>query len=212
MFAWGPALRAGKRRTVPVLVNGAERLVDSHDIVAWADRSARDRGLYPDDVRAEVESLEATFDRKVGPAARRLAYHALMTDASAIRNLFSRIGPRWEIAVARVALPVMAGMIKRGLKIDASGVARSRETLAPVLADVEARVEKSGGPWLFGDRFTAADITFAALMTPLVAPPELAAKLGTAVDVSAPVRDLIERHRATPAGRFVLRAYAQERS
>ena len=85
MFAWGPALRAGRRRTVPVLVADDEVLTESHDILAWVHRRAPDAALYPDDIASEVEELEAMFDEKVGPAARRLAYHALMKDPSAIR-------------------------------------------------------------------------------------------------------------------------------
>lgn len=212
MFAWAPALRAGRRRTVPVLVLEDEVVADSHDILLRAHRFAPELGLYPDDITANVTELETVFDRKVGPAARRLAYAALMRDGNdPIRALFSVSGPRWEVAAARVALPAMVQMMKRGLKIDDEGVARSEESLAKVLRELEVQLEKSGGPWLFGARFTAADLTFASLFGPLAAPPEIEIRIGPCLTLDGPARGLIERYRDTIAGRFVLSAYAKER-
>jgi glutathione S-transferase len=216
MFAWGPALRRGRSRTVPVLVADDEVLAESHDILAWVHRRAPEVDLYPTDIAGDVEQLEDVFDRKVGPAARRLAYHALMKDRGAVQNLFVNRAPAWEIAATRTMMPIMLRMmkrgLKRGLKIDDAGAARSETQLAPVLADVESRLEKTGGPWLFGDRFTAADVTFASLMTPLVVPPSFAdAHLCPRMLESEPARSMVARHRETAAGRFVLRAYEKER-
>jgi glutathione S-transferase len=213
MFAWGPALRAGRKRTVPVLATDDEVLTDSHDILGWVHRRAPEIDLYPDGIASDVEQLESTFDKKVGPAARRLAYHALLKDPRVVRDLFVHRAPAWQRAATRAAMPIMIRMIKGGLKIDDAGVARSESQLAPVLADVESRLEKSGGPWLFGDRFTAADLTFASLMTPLVVPPSFAeARLCPSMLESEPARSLVAHHRETRAGRFVLRAYEELRA
>lgn len=213
MFAWGPALRAGRSKTVPVLVADDEVLTESHEILAWVHRRAPDLELYPEDIAADVETLEAVFDKKVGPAARRLAYHALMKDDGTVRDLFLQRAPDWEKTATRALMPVMLQMMKRGLKIDDDGAARSEAQLAPVLADVASRLEKSGGRWLFGDRFTAADLTFASLMTPLVAPPWFAdAFLCPRMLESEHARSMVARHRETVAGAFVLRAYEKERA
>jgi glutathione S-transferase len=213
MFAWVPALRAGKKKTVPILVTDEEVLTDSHDILTWVARRAPDANLYPTDIASDVERLESLFDKKVGPAARRLGYHALMKDPSAIRDLFSTRAPRWERAATGALLPMMLRMMKRGLKIDDAGATRSEAQLATALADVEAQLEKSGGPWLFGDRFTAADLTLASLMTPLIVPPSFAdAHLCESMLTSEPARSMVARHRETPAGRLVMRAYERERT
>ena len=206
-------MRAGRRRTVPVLVADDEVLTESHDILAWVHRRAPDAALYPDDIASEVEELEAMFDEKVGPAARRLAYHALMKDPSAIRDLFMNRAPAWERAATRAFMPVMIRMMKRGLKIDDAGAARSEAQLTAAFATIEARLAKSGGPWLFGDRFTASDLTLASLMTPLIVPQSFAdAHLCASMLASGPARAMVARHRETPAGRLVLRAYEKERS
>jgi glutathione S-transferase len=213
MFAWAPALRAGRRQTVPVLVAGGEAFKDSHEILAWVDRRAPNAGLYPKDIAGDVAELESLFDRKVGPAARRLAYHALMKDPRAVRDLFLREARPWEAAATRALLPVMLRMVKRGLKIDDAGAARSETQLASALEEVEQRLAKSGGPWLFGERFTAADLTFASLMAPLIAPPAFAdAHFPPSIIQTGAARTMVERHRETNAGRFVLRAYEEERA
>lgn len=213
MFAWAPALRAGRSRTVPILVIDEERLTDSHAIVAHVHRRAPAVGLYPEGIAREVEALEARFDDKLGPAARRLAYHALMTEPRIVRELFVLEASRIEALATRALLPIMIGMMRRGLKIDDAGATRSEKQIAPVLDDVAARLAKSGGPWLFGDRFTAADLTLASLMTPLTVPPSFTDKhlCKSMMDVDAP-RALVERYRETDAGRFTLRAYETERA
>lgn len=213
MFAWGPALRAGRGKTVPVLVADDEVLTESHDILAWVDRRVPDAALYPKDIASEAEALEAMFDKKIGPAARRLAYHALMKDPAAIRDLFVARAPAWERIATRALMPVMIGMMKKGLKIDDDGAARSEKQLAEAFAEIDVRLDASGGPWLFGDRFTAADITLAALMTPLVVPDSFAdAHLCASMLTSEPARSMVARHRETRVGRLVLAAYEKERA
>lgn len=210
MFAWAPALRAGRRRTVPVLRAGTEVHADSHAIVLFSHVRAPQAGLYPDDVARDVETLEARLDTRLGPAARRIAYAWAMPHRDVVARLFFREGPRLEIAAARAALPAMIALMKRGLRIDAAGVARSEAALAEVEGEIARRLE-AGGPWLFGDRFTAADLTLAALAAPLVAPPELDGRLGSLAEMPADMRAQVERRRATPLGRLALRAYREER-
>jgi glutathione S-transferase len=214
MLAWAAALRAGGKRTVPVLVASPDAepqaLTDSHDILRFAHARAPDAGLYPDDIAEEVEALEAELDRKLGPAMRRIAYSYLLADREALRSLFSTGAPKWESRTARVALPLMSATIKKGLKVDEDGVARSEKALAELLANVAQRLA-DGRRWLFGDRFTAADLTFSALSIPLVAPPQLEARLGVFEGLPASMRARIDRYRATPAGKLAMRAYEVER-
>lgn len=210
MFAWAPALRAGGRRTVPVLVADGEVHADSHAILRYAHQRSPGAGLYPDDVASEVEALEARFDRKLGPAARRIAYYHALPHRDALETFFLREAPAWERGMAKIALPLMIRMMRRGLRIDESGVARSEAALAEVIGEIEQRLA-DGRQWLFGDRFTAADLTLAALSTPLLAPPPMERWLGPYDRLPAPMRERIERHRATAAGRLALRAYDEQR-
>ncbi len=212
MFHYLGVKRAGAGRTVPVLVHEGRVLSDSTDICKHVDALApADRKLYPTEpaLRAEAERLEDLFDEKLGPATRRIAYfHVLADRAQAIS--FVRIGaPAWEGLVLRVAAPLVFGLLQRGLKVDAAGVERSRASLDKVLAEVEGLLA-DGRRFLVGDRFTIADLTFASLAAPVIAPPEYGFPLP--MDAAPPaLRAEVESFRARPAGAFALRMYREHR-
>jgi glutathione S-transferase len=65
--------------------------------------------------------------------------------------------------------------------------------------------------YLTGDRFTAADLTFAAPATPVVQPELWRRLLPDGVATPASAQPLIEAFRAHPAGRFALGLCDQER-
>ena len=77
--------------------------------------------------------------------------------------------------------------------------------LAPQAAESERR------SWLFGDHFSAADLTFAALASPLLAPPEAGFTFPPATLLPTEVTALRERLLATRAGRHAIQCYADHR-
>jgi glutathione S-transferase len=206
--------RAGGRRTVPVLVTPTGTLADSTDILRWVDRRApRSASLYPDDAagRATVEALEDDFDRGLGPATRRVGYFHLLADPPAARRFVAAsFGPAARVAL-RVAFPAMAALMRRGMRIDAAGAARSLARIESTFDAVEARLA-GGARYLVDDRFTAADLTFAALAAPVLLPPEYGAPFPPLDEVPSSFRDLVARLRAHPAGVFARRVYRDHRA
>jgi glutathione S-transferase len=222
LFSWAATFGAGGKRTVPVLVTPRDGVLsDSTDILRWADAQAAAAAppagggappplLPPGD--AEVARLEELFDLRLGPAARRLAYADLVPDTALLRGLLAGAGTPLEARLVPLVFPLLRAGIVKGLKVDATGVARSEKALAEVLAEVE-RLLADGRPFLAGARFSGADLTFAALLSPLLWP-DVLAQLGAGPPFSAlpaPLRARIERLRATPAGRHGLRMYAEWR-
>jgi glutathione S-transferase len=80
-----------------------------------------------------------------------------------------------------------------------------------VFQEVAVRLA-DGRRFLVDDRFTAADLTFAALAAPVLFPAECRAVHPTLDEVPAAMREEILRLRDTDAGRFALRLFAQERA
>lgn len=206
-------LGSGAKRTVPALVLPGRVLTESNDILHFADEQlALERRLFPEDAaaRAEVEALVADFDRGLGPSIRRWLYFHLLPDRAVASELLTSTGPRWERSLVWALFPVMRALMRRGMKVDAAGAARSWQRVAATFDAVDARLA-DGRRYLVGDRFSAADLTFAALASVLVGPKERGFPVpdgGTRIPAIAAE---IAAAKARPCGRFIARIYAEER-
>jgi glutathione S-transferase len=205
------ATRRGAGGTVPVFIQGALRLTDSSAILRHAD-SLHAGLLYPPDatLRKEVTALEESFDRDLGPHVRRWAYTHLLAQKALLRDLWSRGVPKHEARWLPLVLPIGRKLLRRAYQVTPAGSARSIARIRGMFADVDARL-KDGRRFLAGDRFSAADLTFAALAAPLVFAPECRAAMPALEQVPAAMRADVVELRATAAGQFVLRLYATER-
>jgi len=199
-------------RTVPVLLTHGSVLKSSNEILRWCDaRSLEGEHLYPNEPsdRREVEELEAHFDAKLGPATRRWAYSFLLPDRKRSIEVLGTGIPAGERALFVKMFPLIARAMRRGMGITPDGAARSLDRVRAIFAEVSSRLS-DGRRYLIGSRFTAADLTFAALAIPAVAPPQFA-WLPPWDTLPAAMRAEMQAFRATPAGEFALRVYREER-
>jgi glutathione S-transferase len=206
----GPAIRrAGGRRTAPALVTAEGVLSDSTDILRYLDgRLPQGRRFFPN---AESEALEARFDDTVGPHTRRFAYHHMLGRRGLTLPLMQHGVPRFEAAVLWLLYPLLAKMMRRGMRIDEAGAARSRATLEAEVAFVNGLLA-DGRPYLAGAAFSAADLTFAALFAPVLCVPEYAWPLPPIEALPPVLQEDVRRWRESPAGQHVLRVYATARA
>lgn len=198
--------------TVPVLLHGDNRFTDSTDILMYADKSCGGNVLYPRDAaqRAETEALEEKFDTELGPNIRRWAYAQILSHTRLLRSLWSRDVPRLEGHVIKLIAPLTRPLVRRAYKITPESAQRSLDRVQSLFQEIGNRL-RDGRTFLVGERFTAADLTFAALAAPMVFPVECRAVQPTLDEVPPEMREVILRMRETDAGRFVLRLFAQER-
>jgi len=201
----------GAKRTVPVVVSEGTRITDSTEIVAWAD-SRRPGTLLPEEpaARAEALALEDELDNTLGPATRRWAYFYLLPRRD-LDHVLTRGVPRWQKLALKVTRPIAVGMMKRSLKIDAAGAERSRQKIEETFALV-SELLGDGRRYLVGNRFSVADLTFAALAAPVLLPREHPFGPPPLDEFPPAARAQIEAWRATRAGQFALRIYADHRS
>jgi glutathione S-transferase len=211
-FSWPATYGAGGGRTVPVLVTPGEVVGDSTAILRWVDGASHAPPLFPDgDAGREVAAWENELDRRLGPATRRIVYFHMMQEPGHAERLLASAGGRWQKRALRLAYPIVRRLIVMGLNISPASAERSRAVVDELFARVGATLA-DGRRYLVGDRLTAADLTFAALAVPVIVPDELAGVLPARDQVPAAVLELIGRYRATPAGAFALRLYAEERA
>ncbi len=198
--------------SVPILVHGTCRLIDSTAILVHADAVCGGNLLYPSDaaLRREVEALEERFDTQLGPHTRRWAYEQLLPDAKLIRSLWLHQAPRLEARFLSVIMPLARYLVRAGYRITPDSARRSLDRVQDVFREVERQLS-DGRLFLTGEHFTAADLTFAALAARVLFPAECRAVLPSLNAVPVPMRDEVLRLRATAAGQFALRLFSQER-
>jgi glutathione S-transferase len=207
------ARRAGGGSTVPVLVADGSVLSESAEIVDYADsRTAADRRLYPadPDAAAEVRALERELDESLGPDGRLWMYHSLRGNRD-VAGRYALTGvPAWERRAFPVFYPLMARVIDRLLKITPEAAEEAERSVRATFDAVAARMD-DGRPYLMGDRFTAADLTFSALAASVLMPPEYGVPLPQPDELPPAMAATIRELRAHPAGEHALRMFREER-
>ena len=204
---------AGGRRTVPVFVSSAgEVLAESRDILRWADIHLEpERRLYPDgDLGHDAGALEGWLDRGLGPDGRLWLYHETLPVVQHLQPWALAGIPRWERAVFRTSRPMVGIAIRRYLGVDASSAAAARDRIDRVFDDVAERLS-DGRRFLLGERFTAADLTFAALSAPMLLPARYGSPLPPPDVMPDAFTGEVRRLRRHPAGAFADRLYREER-
>jgi glutathione S-transferase len=204
---------SGGGKTVPVLVTPDGVISESEDIVEYADRRAPgDRRLIPEDPdeAAEVRALQREYDERLGPHGRRWMYDCLRGNRDVVMKYATTGVPSWERRVLPLAYPLMAKMIDRVLDIEPQTVAQSEREFRAVLDEAGERLA-DGRRYLVGDRFTAADLAFAALCAPVVIPPQYSVPLPRPDELPAVMRDAVLELREHPAGAHALEMFRTER-
>jgi glutathione S-transferase len=213
IFHWLAVRRAGGGKTAPVLVWGDRVLADSADILAAADAQApADRRLFPDEpgAAAEVRELQRDFDAHLGPHGRRWMYDGLRGHRD-IAIAYGCTGvPSWQRRALPLVYPIAARTIDRYLDVSPATAAKSEAVVRSVFDQVAQRLD-DGRPYLCGDRFTAADLTFASLAAPMLMPPEYGVPLPQPEELPAPMAAAVREFRAHPAGTHALAMFREER-
>jgi glutathione S-transferase len=206
------ARRAGGGKTVPVLVTPDGVLTESRDILAWVDEQLpAEQRLFPAEpgAREEVEALCRRFDEELGPKGRRLMYVEMLPQRQLLLRYNNEGVPRWENRAIRLAWPFIVRFAKRELEIhpgieveDEAAVWRELDFVASLL---------DGRSYLYGDRFGAADLTFAALAAAVVVPALYGTPLPQPGVLPPHTAEFIERVRMHPAGQYALELFAKHR-
>lgn len=196
--------------SVPVLATERGAATDSTDILRYLDRLYPDR-LYPSDPQLQLLSteLETLCNSQLGVHTRRWGYSYILTP--------KLIYPRWTLGVPfweKLLFPLMFPMIRSKIKgmfeINTTSAAESYREVE-IIFDRITQVLSDGRKYLLGDRFSAIDLTFAALAAPIIQPPEHPIAPMAMELLPTQMQDDIRKSQATPAGQFGLRMYAQHR-
>jgi glutathione S-transferase len=110
--------------------------------------------------------------------------------------------------VLAAGLPAFAAMLRRRYSINERAAGQSLLKVRAAMRLIDDRLD--GRDHLVGDDFTVADLTAAALLAPLLSPPQLPYRTPS---TAFPPRlaAIADELRALPAGQWILRTYARYR-
>ena len=198
--------RAGGHGTLPVLICEAGVLAESEAILRYADAHLREpQRLFPDGA-PEVTALCRELDAGLGPDGRRLMYAHMLPRKDLMLEFNDAGVPRWEDAMMRRLWPVVSLWGRRELDVRDDTPERDRPRVLAAFDGIAERLA-DGRPYLFGERFTAADLTFAALAAAVVVPPEYGTPLPQPDALPEPVARDVRAFRTHPAGAYALRLF-----
>ncbi|MEZ5996359.1 MAG: glutathione S-transferase family protein [Hyphomonadaceae bacterium] len=124
--------------------------------------------LFPKDAsaRSEAEEIMRRFDAEVGPATRTAAFSVFIHELDYIVRFFAGDKPLATRLSYRAALPLVRGLMARvNGADDAANIAAAKAVCDRALDWLAGEVASK--PYLAGDGFSAADLTVAALLSPL---------------------------------------------
>lgn len=173
------------QKAVPVLVVGGKAIADSTRIIETLEQKQPDPPLYPRDEgeRTRALALEEFFDEELGPHIRRTWFYEVMPDADFTA---AQLTVGWGATTQRLyraAYPVVSTIMRADMRINAAGAAVGRTKVQAALDRIATELQPSG--YLVGTDFSVADLTAAALLLPVVMPPEFQYPLITPLPESA---------------------------
>lgn len=207
------ARRAGGGSTVPVLVTDEGVFPASENILRYADeRIEPERRLFPADgrLRDEVVGLCRELDAGLGPDGRRLMYAHMLPRKGPMLRVNNQGVPAWEARMISALWPLITRWGRRELGIGPDTIRMEEENVRRAFDAIAERLA-DGRPHLCGERFTAADLTFACLAAAVLVPPEYGVRLPQPDELPPALGRDIRSMREHPAGAYALELFRTER-
>jgi len=198
----GEADRHSSRYSTPVLVTTSGPVAGSTPIVRHGAPELFDG--------SEIEGWVERLDDVLGPHTRRMVYFLVFETPGLLRELAAANADRFQTALLGLGERFIVPRMRKAMRIDRAGFDRSHGEVQRIMDEV-ADATGDGRPYLTGERFTAADLTFAALLAPLVLPPTYGAVMPGPERFDSEAQELIRTTRAHPAGAFALELYRRHR-
>ena len=160
--------------TLPILFVDGRAIGDSTHIIAALETRHGEPPLYPGDAgaRQHALALEDHFDQHLGPALRAAVITPLFrSDPDVALRVLTTGMPDKAYETLRPLVRIFPAFYRFRHKMRDANLEADRTTVTEALDRIEQ--ERQGRAYLVGDGFTVADLTAAALLSPLLQPPEI---------------------------------------
>jgi glutathione S-transferase len=197
--------------SVPVLITDTGAATDSTDILRYLDRLYPEK-LYPVEPKLHLlgNELERLFNDTLGVQTRRWGYSYVLTPQLLYPKWTFGV-PFWEKLLFPIIFPKVNPIVRERFGITETSAAESYREIEIVFDRVN-NLLADGRKYLLGDKFSAIDITFAALAAPILQPAEQHIPPTPLTSLPTQMQADIHKCRATLAGEFGLRLYRENRN
>ena len=135
-----------------------------------------------------------------------MLHHPKMALATATQKV-----PAWQRMAATPLFPFAGGFIKKRLSVTAENVQAGEQKIRQIFQQVDELLS-DGRPYLCGDQFTAADLTFASMTAPITLPREYGIRLPTHDELPHSMKNFARELADSRAGKFALRMFHEEKN
>ena len=199
---------------VPVLIDREKVVHDSTAILKYLDSYAEDnQRLYPQDgeLRGRVNELEDLFDDVLGVESRRWVYYHFKTRPIQALRTAGQGTPLAERLTLPVIYPIFILLINKLINPSERAVEEGLNRVRDIVKTTDSLLA-AGHTYLLGDQFTAADLSLACMLAPLVLPRNYGIRLPEPDEMPVDARPVVDEFRATSTGAYVLGLFETEKS
>lgn len=212
-FHYIHSFRTAKSPTVPILKTSERILTDSTDIIKWCDTQAlAERKLRPANEiqQQEIDKLEDYFDETLGVSGRLWMYTYMLDEIPTILK-YSKLQkvPGYQTSLMPLIFPLIKNRLHQRLNLTSKSRTETKKIVDEVFVKVADQLQ--GRRYLVGDKFTSADLTFAALSAAVLIPDDYGVPLPKLDELPEEMQKQVEVWREHPAGQFARRMYKENR-
>jgi glutathione S-transferase len=201
----------GKTPLVPVLITPDGTICDSTTILKYLDTKIEPpHQLYPEAMVKEIDELEEIYDSILGIESRRWMYLKMLSHPKELITIAAQGAPKWEEIAGRTFFVFFRAFGKARLRVTEENVKAGLDKMRNVFGQVNERLQDNR-PYLLGDRFTAADLSFACMAAPLILPKQYGVSLPSREDIPESMKPVVREFSEQAAGAFALKMFETEK-
>jgi len=211
IFGWASILTLfhGGYGRIPLMYGGRRPLTGPRPVIdEFEPRCMASRILIPaqEPLRTRVEADWETFNGELATYTARIAYFRLLQHRDIMIEPFTRGIPAWEAKLTPALYPALRGLFTLLLRLQENTVADSLVHASRIVDEVDRRIA-DGRRFLWGDRPTLSDLSFATALGPLLLPPGYTAPIPDYEQMPPDMKQLIDSFRQRPSAALVSRIY-----
>lgn len=198
---------------VPVFISSEATLTNARQAIEYIDaRLPPALKLYPDDQaqKAEAERLLDLFFTQLVTSVSSYCYSYCLPEKALLLPVITYKIPSWQSCLVDKYYTKIRARMESSLPAGLSLVDSYKQEIGKVFHEV-TELLKDGRPYLLGDTLSIADICFAAMAGPLLAPQRYGSPLPDQFRIPEAMGAFSNQMKSTPAGQFALKIYREHR-